>query len=159
LVDLPGADGWNVEHDPASTGTAATDGGSVAFHFTLGAGRPAGQFAAAVTSLDAERQSEGFDRVGFTVRADRPMRVSVQLRLPAGKDGQRWRQSVYVDSMSRTLVLNLRDFLPVEPTSQRPIVAHVKTVLFVVDTLNTSPGSSGTVFLSNVTLGVGDVGK
>jgi hypothetical protein len=146
-----------VEHDPSSTGTPTADGRDVAFRYALGGGRPAGQFAAVVTSLDPPLQVEGFDRVVFTVRADRAMRLSVQLRMPAGREGQRWRHSVYADSTPRTVTLSLQDFLPVEPTTQRPLVAHIKTVLFVVDTVNTSPGSSGTFWLSGVKLGVGDL--
>lgn len=155
LVELPGADSWNVERDAASTGVTILDGRNVSFRFSLGPGAPAGQFAAVVTSLDEPLRQLGFDRVAFIVRASRPMRISVQLRLPGGPVGQRWRHSVYADATPRAVVLDLQDFLPVESTSQRPIVAHVKTVLFVVDTVNSSPGTIGTVWLSEVTLGVG----
>jgi hypothetical protein len=39
-------------------------------------------------------------------------------------------------------------------TSQRPFVAHVRGVLIVVDTLNNRPGDRGTVWVSDVKLGV-----
>jgi hypothetical protein len=38
-------------------------------------------------------------------------------------------------------------------------VAHVRSLLFVVDTINASPGTTGTFWVSDVALGVGEVGK
>jgi hypothetical protein len=38
-----------------------------------------------------------YDRLVFTARADKPMRVSVQLRASQG-EGERWHRSVYLDS-------------------------------------------------------------
>ena len=160
LVSLPGGSGWTIERDPTSQGTASADGRASRLTFALGPGIPSGQYAALVTSVDTALSQEGFDRVQFIVRADRPMRLSVQLRLPGGRDGQRWRQSVYADETPRTVVLDLQDFLPTgRTTSQRPIVAHVRSVLFVVDTLNTAPSSRGSLWLSDVALGVGKTGE
>jgi hypothetical protein len=91
--------------------------------------------------------------VRFEGRASQPMRVSVQLRLPGGADGRRWRRSVYLDETPRTLSISLEEFDPVEPyTSQRPIVSPVQSLLFVVDTLNTLPGADGSFAVSQVAL-------
>jgi hypothetical protein len=99
------------------------------------------------------------ERIRFTGRADRPMRLSLQVRVPGGPDGRRWRRSVYLDSTPRTIDVRLGDMEPVGPaTSLRPIVARVQSILFVVDTVNAQPGSSGTVWISGVTLGLGDAG-
>ena len=96
----------------------------------------------------------GADRVAFTARADRPMRVSLQLRLPGGKDGERWRQSVYLDEQPRQITVRLRDLTPVGvTTTRRPFVAPIQGLLFVVDTVNTKPGSAGTVWISNIGIG------
>jgi len=88
------------------------------------------------------------------------MRLSVQLRLPGGKDGLRWRRSVFVDTTPRLITVRLRDLTPVGPTttSQRPIVAPVHSVLFVVDTVNTAPGAAGTVWLSELAVRLGPPG-
>ena len=154
LVPLPGAPGWHIEKSASSTGTVAAEGAATRFSFALGPGAPLDQFAAVVGDL-GDLSTEGFDRVQFTVRADRPTRFSVQLRLP-GRGGARWRHSVYADDTPRQVVAHLQDFQPADrPTSQRPIVAHVRSVLFVVDTLNNVPSSRGTIWLSDLALGVG----
>jgi hypothetical protein len=63
---------------------------------------------------------------------------------------------VYLDQTPRTYILRLRDFESAErPTTLRPFVARVQTLLFVIDTLNTTPGSEGTFWISKVRLGIG----
>jgi hypothetical protein len=86
------------------------------------------------------------------------MRVSVQVRLPGGSQGQRWRRSIYLDRTPRDVIVRLTDMEPAgETTTLRPIVARIQSLLFVVDTLNTAPGMSGTIWLRDVRLGVGAV--
>jgi hypothetical protein len=159
LVPVPGNGAWTIEKDKISTGTVAAEGQSWRFKFGLGPGAPSGQYAAFVASVDPSLRDEGFDQLQFTIRAERPMRVSVQLRLPRGSEDQRWRQSVYADTTPRHFELNLQDFQPADiATTQRPIVAHVRSVLFVIDTLNTAPATQGSVWVSDAQLRVGDVG-
>jgi hypothetical protein len=158
LVPMPGAAGWTIERDATSAASVSGAGESPIFTYGLGPGVPAGQYGALVASVDPSLGQEGFDRVVFTASADRPMRLSVQLRLPGGRDGQRWRRSIYLDRTQQSFTLSLQDFQPVggAPTSLRPIVARVRSLLFVADTLNASPGSGGRISLSGVALGVGD---
>jgi hypothetical protein len=157
FVDLPGPAGWAIERNETSSGSFTPEDDDTRFSFTLGPGAPFNQFAALVAGVDGALASEGFDRVRFTVRASQPVRFSVQLRLPGrGEAGQRWRHSVYADQTPRQVVLHLQDFQPADgPTSQRPIVARVRSVLFVVDTLNATPSTNGSLWLSDVGLGVG----
>ncbi len=164
LVPLPAPSGWTIEHSGTSSGVClagppAPPPGGCRFAFVLGGGEPAGQYAALVSSLDDELRHQGYDRVQFTISADRPMRFDVQIRLPGGgSDGRRWRRSIYVDQTPRPLVLPLDTFEPVgRPTSTRPVVAHLNAVLFVVDTMNTPPGARGTITVANAALGVGSV--
>ena len=146
---------WTIEHDPQSRGTHDIEAPVGRFDFTLGGGVPSGQYAALVA---AAPRDAGLDRIAFTARASRPMRVSLQIRLPGGAQGQRWRRSVYLDETPRDVVVRLADMEPAgETTSLRPIVARVQSVLFVVDTMNTAPGTSGTIWLRDVRLGVGAV--
>jgi len=154
MFDVPQPDqGWGVEKEPSSTGVWSKDQEAVRFVYRLGPGKPAGQFAALASTISG---TQGVDRVEFTAHASVPMRVSVQVRLPGGQAGQRWRRSVYLDQTPRTYVLRLRDFESAErPTTLRPFVARVQTLLFVIDTLNTTPGSEGTFWISKVRLGIG----
>jgi hypothetical protein len=150
-LDLLSSSAWRVEHDAASTGQLIRESSALQFEYALGSGRPASQYAAAVVPVDA---ATGFDRVQLTVRADRPMRVSVQVRLPGGRDGQRWRRSAYVDDHWRTIVLPLSMFAPADrPTSLQPIASVVRELLVVVDTVNTVPGTRGAIWMSAAGLG------
>lgn len=155
LVPVPGAGEWAIEKNATSIGASRPDGKETRFDFQLGGGPAFDQFAALVSAIDEAQAQEGFDRVQFTVRADRSTRFSVQLRLP-GRGDQRWRRSIFADATPRTIVAHLQEFQPVDRiTSNRPIVAHLRTVLFVVDTLNSRPSTRGTIWLSDVSLGVG----
>ncbi|MCR4375089.1 MAG: hypothetical protein NUW22_09590, partial [Acidobacteria bacterium] len=142
---------WVVEKHPASTASVGVEGGEVSLAFRLAAGARSSQYAAMAFPLSG---GDSFDRVTFTVRASAPMRVSVQVRLPLGPDGERWRRSVYADSTPRTVTLRLQDFEPAgAPTTRRPIVTRLRSLLLVVDTTHTSPGTAGTVWLSGISLG------
>src|SRR5262249_46030213 len=144
-VGLPAPNGWTIEHAPSSSGTMVADGGQWKLSYTLGSGAPSGQYVAAVSSVDA---GQGVAGVHLVARADRPMRVSVQLRLPSGKDGERWGRSIYVDQTPRTISIPLSEFTPIgRTTTLRPVVTQVRAVLFVVDTVNTMPGTGGAIWV------------
>lgn len=146
--------GWNIEHDPSSSGATRTDGNRLQFDYQLGPGISHGQYAAIAHGDDS---GNGIGSIRFVAQASAPMRLSLQIRLPEGRgrSAQRWRRSVYVDTAPRTIELRLQDFEPADrPTARRPIVTPLHSVLFVVDTVNSLPGSSGTLWLSDVALGV-----
>jgi hypothetical protein len=150
----PDANEWTIEREPTSEGRLVSAGDALQFDYRLGPGPPRGQYAALVNGI---RREGGINRVQFTARASRPMRVSVQVRLPGGSDGQRWRHSVFLDTTARPIAIRLEDFEPVDTaTTRRPIAASVQTLLFVVDTVNTAPGSAGRVWISDVRLGLAE---
>ena len=101
--------------------------------------------------------SEGlanYDRLMFTAQSSRPTRIWVQLRVPGGAQGRSWHRSVYVDETPRTIVVPFDDMRPLEPTTTgQPVLADVRDVLFVVDTVNTRPGISGQLWLDEVKVG------
>jgi hypothetical protein len=143
---------WTIEREPTSSGSVQAGNGELQFSFQLAPGRPRGQFAALVSQV---RTTSGIDRVAFVARAAQPMRISLQVRLPGGKDGLRWRRSVYLDTTPRRVTASLEEFDPAEsPTTQRPIVAPIQSLLFVVDTLNTLPGTAGTAWISDISLAI-----
>jgi hypothetical protein len=79
------------------------------------------------------------------------MRISVQLRVPTPGPGERWHRSVYIDPDVRELSVFYDDAMPRGQTStRRPVLSKVDSVLFVVDSVNTEPGTSGQVWLDDI---------
>jgi hypothetical protein len=93
----------------------------------------------------------GFNRVSFKARAAGPMRVSVQLRAPDETRDRRWRRSVYLDDIEQTITVFLDEMTPVRDGSGSLELPAVRDLLFVVDTVNSRPGSSGQVWLDEIT--------
>lgn len=157
LFDGKSTAGWQVEHDPDSQAAAevapAINGTELRLRYALAGGGVAGQFLA--LAHDTPNNVTAGGRLGFAIRAEQPMRVSVQMRVPgAGRDpGERWQRSVYADATLRTYAVAFRDLTPVGTTrTPLPPFGDVRSVLFVIDTVNTKPGTSGRLWLSNVTL-------
>jgi hypothetical protein len=150
LADMP----WTVEHDAASEARSVPEQGSIPFalrfRYRLAGGTRTGQYAALVTrpiTMPGDATA-----LAFAASADRPMRVSLQLRQPdGGSDGRRWRRSIYLDTAEREVAVTVDDMRPIEPGQPaHPDPGRVHAVLFVVDTLNTRPGESGEVVVRDV---------
>ncbi len=123
-------------------------GAGLVWRYRLAAGTPAGQYAAIRLPVNG---SPDFTRVRFDVGADRPMRLWVQIRRPGGAAGERWGRTFYVDQADRTIDVRLDTFAPIGVTTTAgPPLAQIDSLLFVADTVNTLPGSSGRVRLWNV---------
>ena len=149
-----------TEHAPGSAirldDDARAPTGSVAFTVALGGGGRSGQYAAVVAPL-AAGQAAGSLRVRFRASSDRPCRLSMQLRQPAGRNGWRWVRSVYLDAALRDIVVNLDDLRATEPGSPaRPDLARVDAMLFTVDTVNLAPGDRRSIRLAGVAFERGD---
>jgi hypothetical protein len=120
----------------------------MAWSFALSPGTPAGQFAAIQIPIIGGLAA--FDRVRFTVSSPKPLRAWVQLRAPVGNT-DRWGTTFYADAEERQVEVLLSAFLPIGVTSsERPPLDRVDTLLFVVDTMNFLPGTSGSMVLSEV---------
>jgi len=155
LFDGRSGAGWRVEHDPTSL--AAVDvapivgGAELRFRFGLSGGSLVGQVAALV--VDTPNGVAPADRVTFTIRAEQPMRLSVQLRTGGGSS-DRWTRSVYVDTTEQEYTILFDDMRPVgQTTTPTPPLADVRNLLFVVDTINTRPGTSGRIWIKRAVLG------
>ena len=147
------ATGWSVETSSASLGALdevpAVDGMQLSLRYALGGTAASNPFAAFV--MPADSALPAYDRLMFTAWANRPMRLSVQLREPVGEAGERWQRSVYLDSTPRSVTVYFDDMRPLGVTSRaRPTLANVQSVLFVVDTLNTPLGGNGTLWMDDV---------
>ena len=132
---------WQVEKDSTSTATLETNPSGNVFRYQLGGGSAAGQYAAMVAAAGAEP----IERIEFMGQSTRPMRASLQVRTSGAAGERRWRKSIYLDETPRQIVIRLAELEPVDRGSLRPVVARVHSVLLVVDTVNTLPGTSGAV--------------
>jgi hypothetical protein len=152
LFDGRTASDWHVEHDPTSLvaldlASKEAKSSELRLRFGLSGGTAAGQYAALVR--DTPAGVAAFDRVSFTLRAERPFRLSVQLR--AGVE--RWQRSVYGDATDQERTVYFRDMTPVADTNTRlPPLERIGSLLFVVDTTNTKPGASGRLWITKVAL-------
>ena len=120
----------------------------IVWTFGLAEGPARGQFAA--ISVPITGGLTAFDRLRFTVTSDTPARIWVQLRASSGSDA-RWGRTFYVDEASRMVDLRFSDFRPLGAiTTGPPPLDQIDALLFVVDTLNTLPGGTGTLTLADV---------
>jgi hypothetical protein len=170
-VDTPRADVPPASRIPARTAEVTTESGSgdrstltdapgdararrlagepsVAWSFALRSGTPAGQFAAIQIPITGGLAA--FERVRFRVSSPQPLRAWVQLRAPVGNT-ERWGTTFYAEAGERLIDLPFSAFAPIGVTSsEAPPLGQVTSLLFVVDTLNSLPGTGGSMLLSEV---------
>jgi hypothetical protein len=118
---------------------------SLAWRFRLADGRPFSQFAA--IWFPADQAVATHDRLQLRATAERPMRLWAQLRGP-GANGreQRWAKSFYVGPEQRTVDLRFVEFRGIDPPSaDPPPMDKIDSLLLVVDTMNTLPGTAATI--------------
>jgi PHP domain-containing protein len=138
---------WRAEAGPGSTSTltprALADGTpALEWRFSLAGGPRAEQYAALHFPVD--QHLAGHDRIQFRVESDRPHRLWVQIRAPDDRGGQRWGRTFYVDPTLRSIEFRFSELKPMQPDqTERQPLDRMDSVLFVIDTLNTSPGTSG----------------
>jgi hypothetical protein len=144
---------WTMETSPASRGAldvvSGVRGTELALRYAIGGAASANPFAA--FALAAGPDLVRADRLLFTARADRPMRLSVQLREPAGEADHRWQRSVYLDTAPREVIVYFDDLRPVGTTPRDlPTLANVDSILFVIDMVNTPLGGNGRLWIDDV---------
>jgi hypothetical protein len=152
----PSSDGWSIQAGPWTVETDRTSTAEVTHAtapdapvellYALGAGPRAAQYAALVIGVG--RGLEGRTQLSFRARASQPMRLSVQARRP--ESGERWQRSLYLDQTGRPIVLPFAEMRPVGSSTEPFDPARVDTVLFVVDTTNTQPGTKGRVVIEQL---------
>jgi hypothetical protein len=148
------APGWSVEHSSESQGAVdvvkAVTGTQLVFRYALSGAGSSHPFAALVVPAGAAVADH--DRITFRARADRPTRLSVQLRAPTpAPDGERWHRSVFLDTTPREISVRFDDMRPRgATTSVKPVLKNVHSVLFVVDTVNTPIGTAGQLSFDDV---------
>ena len=81
---------WTSEADDGSTAGVITGSNELVFRYRLSGSEIASSYAAAVRALDGVGRQE-LNTVSLIVRADRPLRVSVQFRDGTSSEDIRWR--------------------------------------------------------------------
>jgi hypothetical protein len=148
--------GWIVETSEGSLGAIdvvkALTGTELSLRYGLGGAASASPFTAFVMPAGPELAKH--TQLTFTARANKPTRMSVQLREPSVEAGERWHRSVYVGPESREVTIYFDDLTPRGPTSRpTPTLANIQAVLFVIDTENTPLGGNGTIWVDDVKYG------
>lgn len=148
---------WAVEKSPRASGEIsvvdAVKGSQLLLRYALGGSSREGGFVAFSTPAgrDGGRGVAGYDRVTLTARSNRPMRVWVQLRAPTvnGAD-RRWRHSIYLDEEARTISIPFSAMkVAGGPPAPTPL-DEIDSLLLVVDQVNTKLGSSGQIWIDDV---------
>jgi hypothetical protein len=139
---------WAVEQGPGSRAALDRTAQDVTLRYGLGDREPPAPSAALVWHSSFDSRATGLAFVG---RADRPMRISVQVRTSIGGEGRRWQRSVYLDETPREVMVAFGDMNSVAPGGAGPVpVRDLRALRFVVDNVNSLPGSSGQVTLEHV---------
>ena len=150
------ASDWHIENNPQSRGAldvvSAVGGGTqLLLRYALGGSDSDGPYVA--LAMTVPQGVAAYDRVIFKAQSSRSTRIWVQARVPGGGQGQSWHRSVYVDETPRTISVAFDDLVPLEATTKgRPVLADVRDLLFVVDTVHTRPGMNGQLLVDDVTL-------
>jgi hypothetical protein len=131
------AGAWRIEKDPGSSAILRTGTGAE-LAYTLRPAPRASQYVAMTAPLSL-KQVAG---VRLTLAADRPARVSIQLRTA---NDLRWQHSEYVSTEPRTVYLRASDFRPIDQAPRLVAGQTITSLLVVVDLTNASPGRSGTL--------------
>jgi hypothetical protein len=152
--DGPAKD-WVVETSMGSLGAIdvikEVSGTQLSLRYALGGSAASSPYTAFV--MPAGPDLAKYDQLTFTGRADKPTRVSVQLRDPTGT-GERWHRSVYLGPEPREVTVYFDDMKPRGTTSQpQPNLAASQAVLFVLDTVNTPLGGNGRLWIDDVRYG------
>lgn len=137
---------WRIESDASSKGILRTGAHSASLEYTLGDGLRGGQFVAMATDVHDQR----YTVLDLSLRGERPLRVSVQVR---SADGRRWGRSYYVDPAGSSVAVRLADLKAVAGAAEHtPTARDVASILLVVDLTNAAPGSSGVLTVNSSAL-------
>jgi hypothetical protein len=139
---------WHVEKDGESSAEITQmdyPTGPVQLAFRLADGDGAARYAALGIGVGKALTERA--HLAFRAHASRPMRVSVQARHP--QSGDRWQRSIYLDAEPRDVMVRFAEMTPVG-SSRTFDPALADTLLFVVDTTNTLPGTAGSFTLENL---------
>jgi hypothetical protein len=141
LVAGSPADGWNAEHDERSEIRTREEGEALVVEYTLATGEPRSWVALA-------RHEPGLGTATafvITARAERPMRLAVQLRAADEGRDLRWSRSVFLDETPRTVTIPIEELEPVSGAAAGVERRDADWLLLVVDRTHAADGARGTI--------------
>jgi hypothetical protein len=146
-------DAWTVEKSDRADGAVgaidAVKGTQLLLRFALGGSSTDGGFVAFSTATSGALATA--DSVTFSARANRPMRLWLQVRSGAQPD-RRWRRAVYLDEEMREITVPLSSLKAIGGAPAEMPRGERDTLLFVIDQVNTRLGSSGQIWLDDLRL-------
>jgi hypothetical protein len=143
---------WHIEKDGESTGNWGTtvDGGVIRHTLRYQLGRHGASPFVALVTFDAGAMRDA-TRIAFRAGADRPMRLSVQVRLLDGAVERRWQRSVYLSPEPRDLEVSFADMRAAGTGTREAFApARIHSLLFVVDSVNARPGDAGALWVERI---------
>jgi hypothetical protein len=146
------AGAWRLEKDGRSSGSIETRGSDDrirhTLHYDLAREGPSPYVALVTGDVGAMHDAA---RLAFRAAADRPMRLSVQVRLVEGGGDRRWQRSVYLSPEARDLTIRFADMRLAGTGAREPFApARIHSLLFVVDTVNARPGDRGVAWVEGL---------
>jgi len=156
LFDGRSTAGWTIENSKGSLSVVdavqMTSGAELRLRYGITGGSPVGQYSGA--AVETTRGVAEYDRVAFTIRAEHPMRISIQVRAEVpNAPPERWQRSIYVDASDSEHAVRFDDMRPVGVTHAPQVIPeNVRAIMFIVDTTNSKPGASGRIWIKNVRL-------
>ena len=146
------AGSWRIEKDGRSIGRSATSAGEGPIRHTLQyeLGRDASSPFVALVTTEVGALHDA-TRFAFRAASERPMRMSVQVRLVDGTLERRWQRSVYLSPDPREITIRFADMRAVGTGAREAFApALIHSLLFVVDSVNTRPGASGGLWVEGL---------
>jgi len=145
----PSGGAWHVEADPTSRVECSLEGagdeGTFRVKVSLGQGSrrhpPYGALAVPLSRGSLTLASS----IRLVARADRPCRLSIQLRAPDAAADRRWGRSIRLDTHDLPVRLPVAELRPVTAavgSLDARTLAQVDAVLLVLDTVNLEPGQA-----------------
>ncbi|HIN70080.1 MAG TPA: hypothetical protein EYM91_02365 [Acidobacteria bacterium] len=145
---------WKVEHEETSLAaidsTPSVNGRELTLRYAL-SDADSKPFVALVREglSDLDR----INRIQFRVRGNVEQRISLQVRSSDSNQDVRWGRSIYVNTEQREVSVRLQDMRPITQWSNWPVQSDGPvSLMFVVDTLNTAPATSGVIWLDDIRL-------
>jgi hypothetical protein len=91
-----------------------------------------------------------YDRLQLRAMSDEPRRVWAQLRTAGTAGGERWGKSFYVGRDLAAVEIRFDDFRRLGGAPSAVPLEQIDALLLVVDTLNTVPGSTGRIAITDL---------